>query len=43
MNPILAVLLISLIPTILGAVGFNLAAKYFSHGEDTGKFHRHAL
>ena len=41
MNPLLAAFLISLIPAILGAVGFNIAAKYSSHaGSEAGKLHR---
>jgi hypothetical protein len=42
MNPLIAVLLLSLIPAFLGAVGFNVIAKYRSHGDDTGKMHHRA-
>jgi len=30
MNPILAAVLISLVPALLGAIGFNIAARYLS-------------
>jgi hypothetical protein len=43
MNPFIVVLLISLVPALVGAIGFNVAAKiHDSHADDTGKLHRHA-
>jgi hypothetical protein len=38
MNPLVVVLLLSLIPAFIGALGFNVAAKYQnSHRDDAGK------